>query len=52
MGLHLYGLEQDGEIIPPPTPVKELHPEAGAVVTMVEVLESLKTYLGKVSNFD
>jgi len=35
--LHLYKLEQDGDIIPVPTSVKELHPEEGAVVAMVEV---------------
>lgn len=33
LGLHPYGLEQDGDS----TPVKELHPEEGAVITMVDV---------------
>lgn len=37
MGLHLFGMEQDSDPIPSPTPVSELHPEDGAVVTMVEV---------------
>lgn len=37
LGLHLFGMEQDGDIIPDPTPVRELHPEDGAVITMVEV---------------
>ncbi|MCD7845712.1 MAG: type II toxin-antitoxin system HicB family antitoxin [Oscillospiraceae bacterium] len=37
LGLHLFGMEKDGDIIPTPTPVKDLHPEDGAVVTMVEV---------------
>lgn len=37
MGLHIFGMEQDGDPIPPPTPVKELTPEPGAVITMVEV---------------
>lgn len=37
LGLHLFGMEQDGEPIPEPTPVKELHPEAGAALAMVEV---------------
>lgn len=37
LGLHLFGMEQDGDIIPEPTPVRELHPEDGAVITMVEV---------------
>ena len=37
LGLHLFGMEQDGDVIPSPSPVKELHPDAGGVVTMVEV---------------
>lgn len=37
MGLHLFGMEQDGDPIPAPTPVRELHPENGAVITMVDV---------------
>ena len=37
MGLHLYGMEQDHEAIPEPTPVSELSPEEGGVVVMVEV---------------
>ena len=39
MGLHLFGMEQDGELIPAPTPVPQLQPEDGAkvVVAMVEV---------------
>lgn len=37
MGLHLYGMEQDGDPIPAPTPVDQLTPEDGAVVVMVEV---------------
>ena len=37
LGLHLFGMEQDGDPIPAPTPVSELHPEDGAVVSMVEV---------------
>ena len=37
MGLHLFGMEQDGEPIPEPTPVQELHPEEGAIAAMVEV---------------
>lgn len=37
LGLHLFGMEQDGDPIPDPTPVKELHPEEGAVIAMVEV---------------
>ena len=37
MGLHLYGLEQDREAIPEPTPVSQLCPDEGGVVVMVEV---------------
>lgn len=37
LGLHLYGMEQDGEAIPEPTPVHDLHPDEGGVVVMVNV---------------
>lgn len=37
LGLHLYGMEQDNDPIPEPTPVHQLAPEDGAVVVMVEV---------------
>lgn len=37
LGLHLFGMEKDGDPIPVPTPVSELHPEDGAAVSMVEV---------------
>ena len=37
LGLHLFGMEQDGEPIPEPTQVRDLHPEDGAVIAMVEV---------------
>lgn len=37
LGLHLFGMEQDQDTIPSPTPVRELHPEDGAVITMIEV---------------
>ena len=37
MGLHLYGMEQDGDEIPAPTPVRDLHPDEGGIVTLVEV---------------
>ena len=30
-------MEQDGDTIPSPTPVKELRPDDGAVIAMVEV---------------
>lgn len=37
MGLHLYGMEQDGDPIPTATPIDQLTPEDGAVLAMVEV---------------
>ena len=37
LGLHLFGLEQDGDTIPFPAPVRDLHPEDGGVLVMVEV---------------
>lgn len=37
MGLHLYGMEQDNDPIPVPTPIEQLHPEDGGVVVMVDV---------------
>lgn len=37
LGLHLYGMEQDNEEIPQPTPIRQLHPENGAIVTMIDV---------------
>lgn len=37
LGLHLYGMEQDGEEIPAPTPIRDLHPDDGGIITMVDV---------------
>lgn len=37
LGLHLFGMEQDGDAIPKPTSVKDLRPQAGAAIAMVEV---------------
>ena len=37
LGLHLYGMVQDREIIPEPTPVLQLHPDGTAAIVMVEV---------------
>lgn len=37
LSLHLFAMERDGDAIPDPTPVRELHPEEGGIVTMVEV---------------
>ncbi len=37
LGLHLYGMEQDNEKIPEPTPITELHAEPGSAIAMIEV---------------
>ena len=37
LGLHLYGMEQDGDEIPTPAPVARLHQDEGVVVAMIEV---------------
>lgn len=37
LGLHLYGMEQDHEAIPDPTPVSQLSPDEGGIIVMVEV---------------
>lgn len=37
LGLHLFGMEQDGDAIPKPSPVSSLHPEEGGVIAMIEV---------------
>lgn len=37
LGLHLYGMEQDHDTIPAPTPVSQLHPDQGGVIVMVDV---------------
>ena len=37
LGLHLYSMELDGDSIPAPTPVRDLRPEEGGVVSMIEV---------------
>ncbi len=37
LGLHLYGMEIDGDAIPAPTSVRDLHPDEGGVVAMVDV---------------
>ena len=37
LGLHLYGLEQDGAEIPAPTPVAQIRPEPGGVVCLIDV---------------
>lgn len=37
LGLHLYGMEQDGDDIPAPSPVSSLELGTGDVVAMIEV---------------
>ena len=37
LGIHLYGMEKDGDSIPAPSPVSSLHPEEGGTLVMVEV---------------
>lgn len=37
LGLHLYGMERDGDPIPAPSPVESLHPDDGGVVAMISV---------------
>ena len=37
LGVHLFGMEQDGEEIPEPTPINQLCPEKDAAIVMIEV---------------
>lgn len=37
LGLHLYGMEIDGDEIPAPTSVRDLRPDEGGVAVMVDV---------------
>lgn len=37
MGLHLYGMEQDHDEIPVPTPVSQVQADEGGIVTMIDV---------------
>lgn len=41
LALHLYGMEQDAEAIPNPTPVKKLHPDTNQAIVLIEVLMPL-----------
>ena len=38
LGLHLWGMEKDGDEIPEPTPVDSIEQEQGYVIGLVEVL--------------
>lgn len=37
LGLHLWGMEQDGEPIPEPTPVEKMKMEEGQVAVLIDV---------------
>lgn len=37
LSVHLFGMEQDNDPLPTPTPAWELHPEDGVLAVMVEV---------------
>ncbi len=37
LGLHIWGMEQDGEEFPTPTPITDLHLEANEVPALIEV---------------
>ena len=37
MGLHIFGMEQDGEEIPAPTPINEIKYEKGQLPVLIEV---------------
>ncbi len=37
LGLHIWGMEQDGEELPTPTPITALHLEANEVPALIEV---------------
>ena len=37
LGLHIWGMEQDGELLPDPTPITELHLNANEVPALIEV---------------
>ncbi len=37
LGLHLWGMEQDGEAIPEPTSITDIHCEKGEVPAVIEV---------------
>lgn len=37
LGLHLYGMEQDGEVVPEPSPIHDLKPDEGGTIAMIDV---------------
>ena len=48
LGLHLYGMEQDGDPIPEPSPLSVLQPDKDEVVTMIEVF--MPAFRDKINN--
>lgn len=48
MALHLYGMEQDGDPIPEPTPIKDLKLEANQIPILIEVY--MPTYREAIEN--
>ena len=59
LGLHIWGMEQDGELLPDPTPITELHLNANEVPALIEVfmppirekINSIPVILYSVSEF-
>lgn len=41
LGLHLYGMEQDGDVIPPPSSPTQIQVEQGEAIALVEVFMPL-----------
>jgi predicted RNase H-like HicB family nuclease len=37
LGLHLWGMENDGDELPAPSPIRDIELEAGEIVALVEV---------------
>ncbi len=48
LGLHLWGMEQDDEPIPEPTPITKIHCEKNEVPAVIEVF--MPAYRDKISN--
>lgn len=36
LGLHLFGMEEDGDVIPPPSRVQDLRPDEGGAIVMIQ----------------
>lgn len=48
LGLHLWGMEQDGEAIPEPTSITDIHCEQGVVPAAIDVF--MPTFRDKLNN--